>query len=238
MKKSRKFLSLLAVMCVSVLAFCTISGCGLFGAKEPEKTEFQKYFDDYGTNFIFEGSNADYGYDCIILEVTEEGMFLDMCGNLQPDENDSSIRYGHMYYKKTDNGYTQYKSVYRNQIATGTYVTKQVTNKQYQNAIDNVVDFLLLPIANYEKSFEVQVVDIPEEDLHQKLYTADKITHSLTIDGESWTWEYMDVWVNVINGKLYSVSYHLKQTNSQGQSVTEIYELIVGDAGPIEFPNV
>lgn len=222
MKLLKKAVLAIVVVSMALTSLFAMTGCG--------GSELKKMFNDLGTNFTFYGGS---GADEIELDVTEEGFHLHTPGYLHPDPNDGRIRYGDMYYKQLESGdYVRYKRVYRNQISTNEFVTDTITASEYNSIVKNLLQYLLMPIANYEKSYTA--TDIPEAPT-AKVYEGERAVYNVTVSGNAYTYTYTDILISVYEGKVAAVYYSLEI--SVGGQVTSSgdYEFI-RDNADITFP--
>ena len=224
MKILRKAVLAIVVVSLAITSLFTMTGCG--------GSELKKMFNDLGTNFTFYGGS---GADEIELDVTEEGFRLHTPGYLQPDPNDGRIRYGDMYYKQLEDGsYVRYKRVYRNQISTNEFVTDTITASEYNSIVKNLLQYLLMPIANYEKSFTA--TNIPEAP-GAKIYEGERAVYNVTVSGVAYTYTYTDVLISAYEGKIAAVYYTLEISVDGDVTSSGDYEFIRDDAD-ITFPSV
>lgn len=223
MKFTKKIITMLLVLATTLTCVFVLTGCK--GGEE--KTEFQKMFDDLGSNFVFEGGEGTN--DEMYLYVHEDGMRLSY-GAYVPIEDKSNYYYQDMIFRKNDNGkYNLYKSVYKNYGWTmsfeGYVKDETISSSEYKKRINNVLKFLLMPIANYEDSFEVlgeETIEQDGETYHVKGYGAESISYSFKLSGLDCTYIYNDVTISVQNGKMWVVNYTLKQIYN-GQTVIGDY---------------
>lgn len=224
MKLLKKAVLAIVVVSMAITSLFAMTGCG--------GSELKKMFNDLGTNFTFYGGS---GADEIELDVTAEGFHLHTPGYLQPDPNDGRIRYGDMYYKQLESGdYVRIKRKYVNQISTSEFVTDTITASEYNGIVKNLLQYLLMPIANYEKSYKATA--IPEEPA-AKIYEGERAVYNVTISNVAYTYTYTDILISVYEGKIAAVFYTLEI--SVGGEVTSSgdYEFI-RDNADITFPNM
>lgn len=232
MKQLKKMFSLLVVTCLVIS--CLICSTACFGGG---KTEFQKMFDDLGTNFCFAGGE---GEDEIELNVDEDGLELIVGGGVGWEVLDeaSGTYTNTMYIKKTETGYARYKRIarvgYYGVQQTNEYTPAEaVSEAQYKDIIKNALIVFLSPLADYEDKF---VLDSDKSTENAKIYEADTFTTAkFKVGGVEYTNTYSDVNLYVLNGKLQHVSYTLTCVSPTDSSTGEYY--YDRDSGSFDFPS-
>ena len=189
-------------------------------------------FDDLGTNFIFVNntqfdSSKRNAPTYMKLYVTEDAMAYD-CYPVMHDTN-SSLYYDLMVYEKDGNNYNQYKRTINNYFQVLGVETNVISAKEYKRRINSVIQFLLLPLANYEKEYtktdmEPSVEDgIPENACLYTLGNNDVIEYNFKASGMPVRYRYKNVQNAVENGKIMQVIYELEQTINVGATNEQYY---------------
>ncbi len=229
MKLFKKALSLFVMTCL--ITACVVSMTACFGGK----SDFQKMFDDLGTNFCFAGGE---GVDEIDLMVDEDGLKLIVGGGEGWQPLGDNTYTNTMYIKKTANGYARYKRIARvygsSVVQTNEYTPAEaVSEAEYKQIIKNALLVYLMPLADYENNF---VLKEEIEEHNTQIYYADQFsTAKFKVDGIEYTNTYSDIGLNVVDGKLAHVSYILTVAGPERSSTGSYY--YDRNSGSFDFPS-